>query len=485
MSYNTKNYASQGGSIWNVGGILKIHGADIAAPVKGNCYYVDSVNGDDGNDGTSWDESVATLDYAIGLCTANNGDRIYLAPGHAETLTGASDITIDIAGLEIVGVGVGNDRAKFTFGTDVGASIVISAASVKLINIVGIAGLDALTNPIHIQAADCCIDMEWRDGSASIEAVRAILGTSAADRLKINLKYLGYTGGSGATNAIKLVGTDNAEINLWVYGQFTTAIVEFHTTLCSNIKINGYVYNQGSSNFTLIVVDTAGSSTWSFDGFDGEACVNCSGGQDAAIAADDSSGITSTVNSYTKVENEVGESYTKVTGDEIKDENQSYILVNELQGESYCKVENDAGRSYTLLEHGITQSYVKVETDSILDEINSYTLVVTDEIKDENQSYILVNELQGESYCKVESDASRSYILLEHGITQSYIKVETDSILDVVNSYIKVETDSVLDIVNSYIKVEADIILDENQSYMLVLHDIVMSFIQVIDDQVS
>ena len=64
----------------------------------GEIYYVNSgtganavggITGSNGNNGLSPKTPFATIDYAIGRCTANRGDTIYVMPGHWETLTTA------------------------------------------------------------------------------------------------------------------------------------------------------------------------------------------------------------------------------------------------------------------------------------------------------------------------------------------------------------------------------------------------------------
>lgn len=293
--YNVKNFADLGGNRWNVNGVLRIKGADIAAIIDGNAWYVDSVTGSNSNDGTTWDTAVATIDYAVGLATANNGDRIYVASGHVEDIVAAGTLTCDKAGVEIVGVGVGNDRPKLTFKTDVGASVLITAASTKIINVIGLSGIDGLTNPFHVQAADAFLDITWRDDSAAVEAIRTVLTTAAASRLRVNLQVYGQTGGDACVNAVRLVGVNGAKIHIDFYGLASTAVVEFHTTACTNVEVTGRSYNQGTSNFTKLIVDTVTGSTWSWRGWDGEACSNCSGGQDFPISGDDVSDVMNEV----------------------------------------------------------------------------------------------------------------------------------------------------------------------------------------------
>lgn len=72
---------------------------------------------DDGTDGVgkggTRQSPVATLDYALGLCTADNDDVIHIKPTHAETITGVGGITVDKAGVTIQGYGRYDSRPTF------------------------------------------------------------------------------------------------------------------------------------------------------------------------------------------------------------------------------------------------------------------------------------------------------------------------------------------------------------------------------------
>jgi hypothetical protein len=251
---------------------------------QGNTYFVDSGSGADTNDGSSWANALATLDAAINKCTANQGDIILLAPGHAENVAAASGITIDVAGIKIKSVGEGNDRAKFTF-TATDSTIVISAASVVIEDIITIAGIDSVVSPIVVSGADVSIKMTHRDDASDVEAVRAVLTTATADRFTLDLEYLGQSGGNACVNAVRLVGANGARINLNAYGLFSTAAIELHTTACSNIYLVGNMYNHGTADYSKTLVDTVTGSTWAVNYFDGESGKNASGSQDVAIAA--------------------------------------------------------------------------------------------------------------------------------------------------------------------------------------------------------
>lgn len=183
------------------------------APGVGNIWYVDSGVGNNNNSGKASNAAVATLDDAVGKATANNGDIIYLLPGHAETLSADSAVDIDVAGLTVISVGQGGDRATFTLDTAVTADFKLAAANTVIINLLFVAGLNALTGPIEVSAADCqIIDCEYRD-STGVDTIDVVVTTAAADRLLIDgFRYV-FDGDGTLQSVINiLTGCDQVEI---------------------------------------------------------------------------------------------------------------------------------------------------------------------------------------------------------------------------------------------------------------------------------
>jgi len=293
MSLKDRNISKSAGIA-----VSKIQGMGLSGPIVGNPRYVIK---DAATAMSTWirkrvkSEYVhATIDAAINAADAdsgeNRGDKIYVLPGHTETLSTASAITADVDGLEIIGVGHGADTPTLTFSaTD--ATIVISGASVSLKNILLVPSIDSVASPIVVSGTNCTLDVEVRDASAAIECVRAVLTTAAADNLTAKVVYKGFTGGNACVNCIRLVGADNATIDVDFYGVASTAIVEFHTTACTNVSITGNFYNSGTTDLSKDVVDTATGSTWWVDGFDGAAGAEFSGGSGNAVAVGDLSTI--------------------------------------------------------------------------------------------------------------------------------------------------------------------------------------------------
>lgn len=104
----------------------------------------------------------ATIDAAIGACTANAGDVIYVLPGHTEAVTSTS-LNLDIAGVSIIGISIGSLKPTLTFGAT-SSVINVTAANCKVQNLRLTAGVgDVVTAFLHATAAQNTqyIDIEF------------------------------------------------------------------------------------------------------------------------------------------------------------------------------------------------------------------------------------------------------------------------------------------------------------------------------------
>src|SRR5215211_623854 len=91
-----------------------------------NVFFVQSTHsnaGDTAGKGQTPDAPFATIDYAIGNCTADQGDLILVLPGHEEAVSAAAGLALDVAGVTIQGVGTGRARPTITLGTSTAADI--------------------------------------------------------------------------------------------------------------------------------------------------------------------------------------------------------------------------------------------------------------------------------------------------------------------------------------------------------------------------
>lgn len=277
-----------------------------------NVILVDSNIGSDDYSGIdSWDNALATLDAAIAKCVANNGDKIIIAPGHAEnyTTTGTK-VAFDVAGVEIIGLGIGASKPTFTFA-HVGATMVMSAASNKLTGVKFVTNIDLVTTYLTVTGADCLVDVETADATNK-EVITDI--TVSGARPDIRVKKHGYVDGDANARVVSLDGVVNGKVDVYAITKVTTAIVNFVSNASTNVEIRGLFYVKGTTDFTKNVVDTITGSVFSVNGFDMSAGAAFSGNT-STPQADDTGAIIGTVNSYTKVEADADMSYTKVRSD--------------------------------------------------------------------------------------------------------------------------------------------------------------------------
>lgn len=188
-----------------------------------------------GNGGQSRYTALASIAAAYSKAVTNRGDTIFCAQTHIEpALVAAGSLAIAKTDLTIMGV-PGTRLAKPTikYSTLTTASLLITAARTKLKNLFfNLTGIDALANPLNIQAADCIIEdcdfLLSKSAATAAQAVLALLTSAAADRLIIRrCRFLAEAGdtNAGSTAAIALVGGSDALIeDCWIDGYFTTTV---------------------------------------------------------------------------------------------------------------------------------------------------------------------------------------------------------------------------------------------------------------------
>ena len=272
--------------------------------VSGDVYWVGSIAGKNwmaGSNDTAtagqYETPFATVDYALGRCTANNGDVIYILPGHTETISTTTALALDVAGITVIGLGVGNQRPIFTVGTVATATITISANDVKVSNVIVKSNLDGLNTTITVTGARCELDIEHQDASSTVEADIAIAVTG--DQFKCKLRDIGFAGGDQRDQSITLNGVDNARIDIDFYGKVGTAVVNMITVACTDVEVRGTMYVSGTTDGSKNVVDTITGSTWYMEVEDAAAGAKYTGGSAAAVASDDVSAINTKIGTIT------------------------------------------------------------------------------------------------------------------------------------------------------------------------------------------
>jgi len=232
----------------------------------GNVYFVSSTSttrSDSPSAGTK-DAPFASIDYAVGRCTASNGDVIIAMPGHIETVAVNDGLAIDVAGITFIGVGNGSLRPTINV-TVTTADVEISAANTTMCNFLITGGVDVITGVINIAAADCTLlNIETRDVTG--QATDFIVTTAAANRLTISGWIHNGATAAGADTALSIVGGDGIVVeDFSIFGNFAVAAIENVTTAMTNATIGGgrkqnYIQN-GLDSTTPVAITLVSTST--------------------------------------------------------------------------------------------------------------------------------------------------------------------------------------------------------------------------------
>jgi len=221
-----------------------------ASKTPGNVWFVNSgatYCSDTAGYGQNPDKPFATLDYAIGKCTANQNDTIYVLPGHAESLTTAIGVNVDVAGIRIIGIGQGALIPKFSL-TAAEGSITLAAANCLIENIWLYSSFTTgVTTGITWAATatgTTIRKIKMTEATNDKEFLTWISVATAITDITIEDCYLqGIIGGTDA-NAIIFAGTStNCQINRnYIYGDFSGDVIDHNTgasiTLrCENNRI--------------------------------------------------------------------------------------------------------------------------------------------------------------------------------------------------------------------------------------------------------
>lgn len=245
------------------------------------------VGGSNGNDG-SFQKPFATIQYAISRCTANRGDIVIVKAGHAETISSAAILAINVAGVAIVGLGSGSNRPKLTFTTAITANIPVTAANCSISNFLLIANFADITSAFTATGTSTPTDFvidncEFRDSSSVLNFLKTFSGNATANSVDgftyTNNKVFGLST-TAASQAVIIAAATNRTTyldNFVVYPALndTAALVDFGANNQLNLNMGrnkvfrpststtgGSLFSGGSTDSTGYVYD---NYSWHLD----------------------------------------------------------------------------------------------------------------------------------------------------------------------------------------------------------------------------
>jgi len=193
-------------------------------------------------------------------------------PGHAETVSSASFITCDVAGVDIVGLGSGALRPTFTW-SETASTIVVSAADVSFTNcrfvsnkLNVVTGFSVSGNGFGMYSCD------GRDLSSILSFILFITIDDGAD----GLRFIGNNvTGIAVTNdsIIEMAGTHDDVVikdNYLAYSAIQTATVALihGNTTVTNIIVEGNSFSTiSAASLSLVLDGTANTGIVRDNGF--------------------------------------------------------------------------------------------------------------------------------------------------------------------------------------------------------------------------
>ena len=182
-------------------------------PPTGNVFFVGSAgnNNAQGSNGSSPGAPFLTLAFAISQATASNGDIIYLLPGTITTISSATALLLNKAGITIVGLGVGNQRPLFDFTTANTATIPVSANGISIQNcrfrasFLSVAAAFTLTTATYFSL----VGNKFFDASSILNFLNIVTSTGIANTVD-GLTCIGNQwNGLGTTSVTSFIVTAN------------------------------------------------------------------------------------------------------------------------------------------------------------------------------------------------------------------------------------------------------------------------------------
>lgn len=246
---------------------ITIRGIPVHVAHPGQVFFVNGstvlaqggIGGSNGNPGT-YLKPFGTIAYAVTQCKSGRGDIIMVMPGHTETVATAAGIALNVAGVAVIGLGVGSLRPTLNL-TATTSTITMSAANCSLKNVLITGGIDAIVSCVVVSAADCAIEgCELRDVTGQMTV--GILTTAAADRLKVlNHTHKGAVA-AGTDAAVALVGGTDIEITMDVVdGNFAVGGIDVRTTATTNLFVHDVKRFYTRNAADIFLVDTITAST--------------------------------------------------------------------------------------------------------------------------------------------------------------------------------------------------------------------------------
>jgi hypothetical protein len=255
----------------------------------GDVFFVSSTSANKANAtgaGRSPAAPFATIDYAVGQCTASNGDVIYVMPYHAETVSAAAGLDLDVAGITVIGIGEGAATPTVTLDTIITADVDVDAAGITVRNIHFKANFADITAAIDVNADDFTLDRcRFSETATDMNALIWVQDAAAGGSDRITIKGCHAIALDAAnTHFVNFAGTGTGHVitdNVLI-GDWGTMAIGGAGVITACLIRDNLIYNATTSNDACVkLADTAtgivafnhaGGGAAQANGFKADAC---------------------------------------------------------------------------------------------------------------------------------------------------------------------------------------------------------------------
>lgn len=189
----------------------------------------------------------STIDYAVGQC--NEDDTIFVRPGHTETLSAADAIDIDVAGINLIGLGSGSNRPTLTMDNAAG-EVTVGADNVTIENFIINASVTAVLKGINVEDGVAYTTIRNCQFGVDLAGTDEFNHTISFTNDNTGALVEGNTIDMGAAGAVAAIiaDADTAKLTIRdnvIRGDYSTANIVGDTTLSTNILIKGNLLVNG------------------------------------------------------------------------------------------------------------------------------------------------------------------------------------------------------------------------------------------------
>lgn len=263
------------------GPILVSDRVNTLSPVGGHIYWVKAASSPDYENFLAErqmqyeDGSFSvynTITAALAACTANAGDVIYVTPGYTQTVSAASGLALNKAGVNVIGLGQGSLRPKITLDTAASATIAVSGANVVFKGFTIEANFADIVVAIIVTGTGCRIEGNYFTEAAVNMNFLTCIATGAVDNTADGLEIVGNQRQSIDAAALAFVSVLQAMSNLTITDNIDTqasaADVGHFLIMAAKVVLNLQCHRNilnltGDNNAQTVGVFATGSSTTS------------------------------------------------------------------------------------------------------------------------------------------------------------------------------------------------------------------------------